>query len=382
VRRRINLVRKSAAELARGLIMLLILRPAAAWLPRSLARGLAQLVGFLIALSPTRGRSTCSIMRGAFGLSKTQAFWVSQQWLARPFLDFVVCRRIINGREDWTRWKVEEIGSKLAMQIKNSDRSFILATGHFARESYLHLLLPTVVRHRVGQTLAPIPPRSPNPFIFRVRLQFGQMLDAVRRIRPDDVDFLFTGTSLLAMRDRLREPRNVVLISVDAYWTGGGAYLGKEIDPASMRGSAARHYCRAFAGLETYRFATGAASISRFAQCPILPCSMFMRSDRTVVIEWGEPISPPARKDQDADIRVMDQILDFIQSAVGCRPTQYVSEFGGSRRWNASKSQWEKHERIANVQGAVGRENASGGGQNGSTENVLPNQVSPGDGVS
>ncbi len=60
---------------------------------------------------------------------------------------------------------------------------------------------------------------------------------------------------------------------------------------------------------------------------------MFQRADGTVVIEWGTPISPPERKDQDADVRVMNQLLNFIERAVGSRPTQYVSEIGASRRW-------------------------------------------------
>ncbi len=166
-------------------------------------------------------------MRRAFGFSKSQAFCASQQWLARPFLDFVVSRRILKDREDWAHLKVQEIGSELAKQIKDSGQPFILATGHFARESYLHLILPTILPHRIGHIIAPVPSRSQDPFIFRMRLQFGQMHDALQHVRPDDLDLMFTGGSLLAVRDRLRKPNNVVIINVDAYWIGGGAYLGK-----------------------------------------------------------------------------------------------------------------------------------------------------------
>lgn len=339
MRRRLNLVRKNTAELARGLVMLLLLRPASDWLPRSLARGLAQLVGLLIALSPTRGRSTYLSMLRAFGFSKSQAFWASQQWLARPFLDFVVTRRILNNREDWARWKVQEIGSELAKQIKDSGQPFILATGHFARESFLHLFLPAVLPHRIGFVAAPLPPWSRNPFIFRMRLQYGQLLNALRHVRPDDLDLLFTGGAFSKMLERLGRRDNIVTIAVDAYWMGGGPYLGQDLTSAPKKSTG--QYSRSFAGLLVYRIVIGAAAVSRLTQCPILPCSMFQRADGTVVIEWGTPISPPERKDQDADVRVMNQLLNFIERAVGSRPTQYVSEIGASRRWNASRSEWE-----------------------------------------
>lgn len=334
-------IRRDVYETGLALVMLLVLRPAADHLPRRWARGLAQAVGFLIALSPTRGRATYAGMRRAFGLSRTSAFHASYQWLARPLQDFVILRRVLRGREDYTRWKVHEISSDAVRRIKESGQPFIVATGHFSRESFLGLLLPAVLPHRIGMVAAPPPPRSRDPFAFRMRLQYGQILDAMKHIRPGDLGFMFTGGFLLQLGDRLRQPGNLVMISVDAYWNGGGAYRrdGSSSPPQNMTGV----YTRPFAGLLDYRVATGTAFLSRLSQCPIVPCVTFMRGDDTVVVEWGAPIPAPPLNDKDADIRITDQLLQHVERAVGSRPSQYVLDIGSRRRWNSSKSEWEPH---------------------------------------
>ncbi len=322
--------------------MLLVLHPASDWLPRGLALGIAQLVGLLIALSPTRGRTTYLTMRRAFGFSKSKAFWASQQWLARPFRDFVILRRVVRGLEDCTQWKIHETCNEAARRIKESGQPFIVATGHFARESFLGLFLPTVLPHRIAVVAAPLPPRSRDAFAFRMRLQYGQILDAVKCIRPNDLSYMYTGGIFVRLDNCLRQLGNVVVISVDAYWNGGGPYLGKDSPPRHENATGV--YRRPFAGSLEYRVATGTASLSRLTQCPIIPCVTFIQDNGTLVVEWGTPIQPPAPHDKDADIQITEKLLQHIERAVGSRPSQYVLDIGSLRRWNSLKSQWQEHQ--------------------------------------
>ncbi len=55
-----------------------------------------------------------------------------------------------------------------------------------------------------------------------MRLQYGQLLNALRHVRPDDLDLLFTGGAFSKMLERLGRRDNIVTIAVDAYWMGGG----------------------------------------------------------------------------------------------------------------------------------------------------------------
>jgi lauroyl/myristoyl acyltransferase len=340
MRYRINKIRQDIADVGRALAMLLLLRPAADWLPASWALALAELIGFVIAVSPTRGRATYSTMCEAFGLSGLRAARAAQQWLARPFRDFVVLRRIARGREDCSRWKVREIGNEAVRRLKESGQPFIVATGHFARESFLALFLPAVLPYRIGVVAAPPEPPSRDPFIFRLRVQYGQLLEALEHVRLNDLSLIFTGGVVSRLDRRLRQPGNAVVISVDAYWNGGGAYVSRTAPPVHQ--GATGLYTRPFIGQLGYRVATGAAALSRIAQCPIVPCVIFMEDDGTRVIEWGMPVPAPAPHDADADVRITNSLLRSIERAVGGRPAQYVLPIGASRRWNALNEKWEE----------------------------------------
>lgn len=323
--------------------VLLVVRPSADVLPRSWARGVARLLAIAMVLSPTQGRAAYSMMRQAFGLSRLRAFVAAQQWLARPLVDFVIVRRVTRGREDFNAWKVIETGNEAFTALKESGRPFIIATGHFARESHLGIFLPRVIPHRIATVAAPPPPLSWNPLETRRRLQYRQLLEAYCHVRPDDLKVAFTGSVSSGLEKILRQPGNVVIIAADAYWKGGGAYAD-EPPGSPPKGSSILHL-RPFAGHLDYRIATGTACLSRLLKCPIVPCVTFMRDDGTIVVQWGEPIesiAPLVPVDKDADIRITDLLLLDIERAVGLRPSQYVLDIGGSRRWNSSIEQWEE----------------------------------------
>jgi lauroyl/myristoyl acyltransferase len=335
---RLRQMRATAASAVQAAALSLVLRPASDWLPSRVARGLAQLIGLIIAVSPTRGHFTYSFMRKTFGSPRARAFAATHQLLALPFCDFVVLRRVANHREDISKWKVEERGHEAIEQIRKSGQPFLLATAHFSRESAIAIFLPSIVPHRIGLVAAPVPPGCWDPLTIGMRLRYGQLLDALKVMRPCDLDFLFTGGSFSRLDKRLREEGNVIILNVDAYWLGGGPYTrGREtLSERKTRGT----FVRPFAGHETYRVATGAAHAARLAQCPIVPCVTFIE-DRRRVVEWGKPICPPLPSDREGDVRITNEVLDHMECAVGTRPTQYVLNLGNSRCWNQSELRWE-----------------------------------------
>ena len=99
-------------------------------------------------------------------------------------------------------------------------------------------------------------------------------------------------------------------------------------------------FCRPFAGLESRRFATGAARLSRTTGRPIVVCIPYLKDDRTIVLDWTRVIEPQDGGGIEADRRVTDTILDDIEQAIGRRPGQYVLECLGARRWDARAERW------------------------------------------
>jgi hypothetical protein len=51
-------------------------------------------------------------------------------------------------------------------------------------------------------------------------------------------------------------------------------------------------------------------------------------------------IQPPARDDEAADVRITNEILDWIERRIGERPDQYVESFGHDRRWSPTAKCW------------------------------------------
>jgi len=129
----------------------------------------------------------------------------------------------------------------------------------------------------------------------------------------------------MKLLNHLRKAGNQVIVAVDAFWNG----------------EKADSHTRSFAGMRARTFGTGSAALGRLAQCPVVACAAYVRNDGTVVLEWGPVIPPPPRKEQAADIRNTDKLLDFMEVAIGRRPSQYVLYIGEERRWNAALQQWE-----------------------------------------
>jgi lauroyl/myristoyl acyltransferase len=127
-----------------------------------------------------------------------------------------------------------------------------------------------------------------------------------------------------ALLNGLRRNGVHAIITADAFWN-----------------SPAGGMTRPFAGQSCHTFATGAATLGRLAQCPVIPCAPYLKNDGTIVLAWGPTIQPASRSDKAADLKNTNVILDFVENAIGQRPSQYVLQIGEERRWNSILQTWE-----------------------------------------
>jgi lauroyl/myristoyl acyltransferase len=273
---------------------------------------------------PTSGRDVVTTMRKAFGKAKADARRCAREYLAEPFYTFVVFHRILHGREKPNDWRIVEKNNADVSRLRRSGRSFIVATGHFRRESFLAQTLTPLCPGGIAIVPVPLPGPSLRPHDILERLRFGQYLKVFRYCRPDAVS-LDLGGSVRRVLKHLGEPGSQLIMSADAFWRASG-------------GSA---YTRPFAGMKARPFSTGTAALSRLSQCPILPCAGYVESNGTVVLEWGALIEPPARDNAASDKETTDKVLEFLEQAIGRRPTQYVLYIGEERQWNPNFDTWD-----------------------------------------
>ena len=310
-----------------AIIMIVILRPAAAALPYRRALQLARTFGFANATMPWYGRRTFLLMRDAFGhdgnVNGTK--WLAAEYLARPLCDSIVLRRVLRrGRADFDTWRVEQRGTTGVDELRASDESFILATGHFSRQACMPLYVPQIIRQKITSIVLPPTALSLHPRTWWLSYHYGQMLDCLRYAQPD-MDFVHPGQvgAYKRLVEKLADRRNVLIVFADAPPAAGG-----------------RGYKRPFAGFRARRFATGAARLSRLTGRPIAVCLPYLGDDKSIVLEWTRVIRPPKACGENWDRSVTDAILDDIETAIGRRPTQYVLDCLGERRWDARAERW------------------------------------------
>jgi lauroyl/myristoyl acyltransferase len=283
----------------------------------------AKVLALSLVVLPEPGMSIYWSMRQAFGESRLRSFQLAWEWLRRPFLDFVMLKRVWYGREDVSKWRIVEQNSDEVARLRETGESFIVATGHFQRVALLATACPRLAPGNWVQVGLPPPSEIRSLNDWRIRLQYGTMLDVLSSAWSRSFEYAFTKSSqstAMLLYERLRKPGNIVSIHVDAPW------------PQSPTGS----YARSFAGLTSRDFSTGAAQLASLAQCPIVSCVYWQEDDGTLVLRWGSPIQPA-----DNEIDTMNRLIDTLEVAIGERPTQYVLYTGCDRRWNATTKRWE-----------------------------------------
>ncbi len=317
-------LRVSIGELARALAMLLVLRPAADFLPRKAALWLADLVALALAAVSSGARGFQHELLATFGGDAALARWRARETMALPFRDFVMLRRIVNGRENARAWTIEERNVEAVQALRSSGVPFIVALGHFARRAVWCVHLPQIIPQRPLVVVNPPPPFSLRPHALRNYLQFGLMLDSLGVIRPDLQLYYAGRSSADALVQWLKAPGSAVVIHADAPWP-------------FKRGAIERP----FAAGSSRSFATGVAKVARLAQCPIAPCVTTITAEGKIVFEWGDPISPGRPDDAASDALVTSAVLDPLEAGIGRYPEQYVLDFGNGRRWNREAGCWE-----------------------------------------
>jgi len=291
-------------------------------LPRSWGAGLADAVQSLLIVSPL-GMRAQQVMRSTFPAQRKEARAIAAKWIGRPFHDHLIAARIASKREDTSDWTVEMRGAPALLDDPN--QSFIIATGHFSRGAMTALYMPQVISRRLATVVAPMT-KIKSALGLRIRIQMREMRSGIEVVRNGEVDIAdVEGKSFLVrLLHHLRDPGGAVIIATDAAW--GSHHAGG--------------YTRPFAGFASQTFATGTARLARLSQRPIVACVPFLDGDRRVVVHWSPVIPAPARNDSEADVRITNEILDWIERRIGERPDQYVLAFGQGRYWSPVAQCW------------------------------------------
>lgn len=312
-------------EIIRIFSMKFILFPCAYILPVEFATLIARFLSLFLLLLPYPGVSTYYDMRSAFGMNRFESVKAAWDYLSLPFRDYVMFLMVMNGREDPSKWTIIERNPEGIEQLRRSEKSFILVSGHFSQIVLLRPRLPYDHHHRF-QVAIDIPRRINSLLDLRVRIKHGTLLEACSCCDKDS-EIGIIGNDLSAatqMYMKLREPGNVVSIALDAAWDKN--HIGS--------------YERPFAGARRRWFSMGAVQLARFTGCPVIGCVLWLKTDRSLVVEWGEPFRI-AQNDLAGEVKVMNNLLNMLEVAVGKRPAQYYLTIGNERRWNSHKEQWE-----------------------------------------
>jgi lauroyl/myristoyl acyltransferase len=319
-------------ELLRSLMMVVVLQPLVSLRLVKPAQTAARSCGAFLFRIPSIGTPLLRAMQRAFSMNETDGKRAAQEYLAQPFCSFVSFAQISSGRANANNWKIEELNGTPVHGLRETGRSFILATGHFRRESTLVLFTRRICPGKVATVSNRAPRFSLRPDIIRRRIQFGQWLDMHQRTRPDNT-FVYVGDgkATAAALSHLQTPGNQLFISIDAFWKQGSRTA----------------LTRPFAAMRARTFSTGSTKLSRLAQCPIVVCATYLRDDGTVVVDWGPVLEPPAPDDEKADVKNAAILLDFLEDAIGRRPCQYTLYFGEERRWSAKEGKWQDESKIA-----------------------------------
>lgn len=314
-------------DLLRAFLMAIVLSLSAGVLSKKNALRVARWCGSVMLRFPTSGKVALRIMQKSFLMKGDDATRNARDYLAQPFCSFVAFRRLMRCRENINDWKIEEINGREIARLRESGRSFIVATGHFRRDPHIVVYTRRVCPGNLLSVFVSPPPKSLRPKDIRLTLQFGELLETVKFIRPDG-QLLYVDASKKTMAklvNHLSSPGNQVVIAVDAFWKATGH----------------RAFSRPFAGMQSRCLSFGSSTLSRLSQCPIVGCVTYLRDDGVNVIEWGPVIQPPSLQDEAADRGNANTILDFLEGAIGRRPSQYALYIGEDRRWNNNEQTWE-----------------------------------------
>lgn len=317
---------RQRADLLRGLMLVLVFRPAAFVCPEPLIWGLSYACALVVVLQAS-GRRMAQDYRCAFGVTRGAAFRMAIRTHARRFHEFALQQKAIIGWHKAFGFPVQLEADDEARRIVDGDGSFMLAMAHFERtDAYSTLVHPEVFH---GRPIYAVAFKLPNfvllPHFWRMSLQLRQLLRVSLRARPKGLEFVYLGGATEKLVEKLRTERSIVSVNIDAHW------------PRGKNSSLSRP----FAGASQRTYSTGSAKIARLAGAPLLLGLPVMSDDgRSVRMRVFGPFRSTAPSAEQQDVDVTNQVLDVIEREVGERPCEYLLDIGGERRWNRREHEW------------------------------------------
>jgi len=318
---------RERADLLRGLMLLLIFRPAAFVLPERFIWGLAYCCATVFVVLQASGRRMAHDYRAAFGVSRGVALKMAIRTHATRFHEFSYLQKIILRWIDPFSSPVHIEASDEARAIVAGSGSFMVALAHFERTKAVAAIFhPTVFD---GRPVHAVAFKLPNlvflPHLWRMSLQLRQLLRATRQARPHGLEFVYLGGATGKLIDTLRTQRAMATVNIDAHWPRGRS--------SSLT--------RPFAGATHRTFSTGSAKLARMSGAPLLLAIPMMSDDGDAVrMRLFGPFHSNATSEDQRDIEVTQRMLDVIEREVGERPCEYLLDIGGDRRWDPGAQRW------------------------------------------
>jgi lauroyl/myristoyl acyltransferase len=310
---------KVFAGTAQSVLLLGILRPAALH-ARAVATALVAVLGWAQYFAP-RGRRKRKHMSEAFpSIPEEDVGPLLRKKLALPYRQYAALVRRSAADEPVA---IDQHMSADARDLLRSNRSLLVATGHFDREALLALYEPGVIPRVLTGVWAPASDQRPPMHAAAKHEMFETIVASTQRSRSSRRIRRSPGTFDVLLQC-LQEPRGTVHIHVDA----------------PVEREASHTFVRPFTWFSEQRFATGIARLARLAQAPILLCFAELEDDGRIVLRWSDPVAPPDQDDETADVRVTSALLDQIEREVGRHPENYLVPIDSERRWDAGAEQW------------------------------------------
>lgn len=281
-----------------------------------------------MALATSEGRETARDYRRAFNKGFAGSLWAAARFHRTRFWEHGVQQRIIVGKDRVNGWQVRQHNHGAIEPLLASGQSFILAFTNFGRDHRaFSVLMPDVIPFPNVFLIAREPDMPTDPRTRRIYVQYQNIRRSLEAFSPGMLQPKSLGNLVGVPRQAIRHLQNgrgVVSIMIDSPW----------------HESKNSGFSRPFAGSKKRHFATGAATLARLCQCPIVLYFARTRLDGSVDVYWNDPVPPPSRADHEADREVTNRLLDLIEKEVGCNPCDYLAPIGAERKWAGESIGW------------------------------------------
>jgi len=318
---------RQRGDLLRGLMLVLIFRPAGFLLPEAAIWGLSYAFAAIFVVLQASGRYLAQDFRAAFGVTRGAGVRMAIRTHAKRFHEFALQQKTIVGRYTPFKFPVQIEANEQACRVVEGSGSFLLAMAHFERTDAAATMFDakTFGDRPVYVVAYKLPKFVFLPHPWRASLQLRQLLRATAKIRPQGLEFVYLGGATNMLVDKLQTERCIVAVNIDAHWVRGRT--------SSLT--------RPFAGAAQRTFSTGAAKLARLAGKPLVLGMPVMSGDgRSVRLRLLGPFRSAATSPEQQDVDVTQQVLDVVEREVGERPCEYMLDIGGERSWDPDARTW------------------------------------------